>query len=112
MRRRDFAIDQKIGATIRVHRLKLGLSQIELGAALGVTFQQVQKYEKGTNSVASTRIGDLCRVLEITPNDLFRVSAALDVEVVHVSPGDIKTVLRLRRTSPSVRRALDALLAT
>jgi hypothetical protein len=43
-----------------------------------VTFQQIQKYERGTNAVASTRISDLCRALEMTPNDLFGVSSKMD----------------------------------
>jgi DNA-binding Xre family transcriptional regulator len=51
------------------------MSQTELGKSLGVTFQQIQKYEKGTNAIASTRIPDLCRALKITPNDLFGVSS-------------------------------------
>jgi DNA-binding Xre family transcriptional regulator len=74
-RRRNWLIDKKIGSVIRLRRVKLGLSQTELGHALGVTFQQIQKYERGTNAVASTRIPDLCRALEITPNDLFGVSS-------------------------------------
>ena len=47
-----------------MRRVKLGLSQTDLGKALGVTFQQIQKYEHGTNAAASTRIADLCRALE------------------------------------------------
>ena len=62
-RRRDHLIDKKIGSVIRMQRVKLGLSQTDLGNALGVTFQQIQKYENGTNAVASTRISDLCRAL-------------------------------------------------
>jgi len=62
---------------------KLGLSQSDLGNALRVSFQQIQKYENGTNSVASTRISDLCRALEMTPNDLFGVSSKMDSDVSH-----------------------------
>jgi transcriptional regulator with XRE-family HTH domain len=43
-----------------MRRVKLGLSQTDLGNALGVTFQQIQKYENGRNAVASSRISDLC----------------------------------------------------
>ena len=59
VRRRDWLIDKKIGSVIRMRRLKLGLSQSDLGNALRVSFQQIQKYENGTN--ASTRISDLRR---------------------------------------------------
>ena len=58
-RRRDHLIDKKIGSVIRMQRVKVGMSQGELGKGLGVTFQQIQKYENGTNAVASTRIPDL-----------------------------------------------------
>ena len=84
-RRRDFLIDTKIGSVIRMRRVKLGLSQTDLGNALGVTFQQIQKYERGTNAVASTRIPDLCRALEITPNDLFGVSPKMDGDLSKLS---------------------------
>jgi transcriptional regulator with XRE-family HTH domain len=64
-------VDKKFGNAIRLARIKHKLSQAQLGAALGVTFQQIQKYEKGANAVASTRIPDLCRVLKTNPDDLF-----------------------------------------
>jgi transcriptional regulator with XRE-family HTH domain len=70
-----------------MQRVKLGMSQTELGDALGVTFQQIQKYELGKNAVASTRIADLCRALEMTPNDLFGVSS----KVLHRLPTGIDT---------------------
>jgi transcriptional regulator with XRE-family HTH domain len=110
MRRRDRLIDKRIGTAIRLQRMKLGLSQTQLGKLLGVTFQQVQKYEQGTNSVASTRIGDLCHALNVSPNELFGVGATLDSEAMRLSPADIRTVLRLRSVSAPVRRAFDALL--
>lgn len=60
-RSRDSVIDKKFGSVVRLRRVKLRMSQSELGAALGVTFQQIQKYEQGKNAIASTRIPDLCR---------------------------------------------------
>jgi len=63
-RRRDLQVDKKIGSVIRMQRVKLKMSQSELGEALGVTFQQIQKYEHGRNAVASTHIVDLCPALE------------------------------------------------
>ena len=73
-RNRDRLIDKKIGSVIRMQRVKLRVSQSDLGNSLGVTFQQIQKYENGGNAVASTRIPALCQTLEISPNDLFGVS--------------------------------------
>jgi transcriptional regulator with XRE-family HTH domain len=57
------------------------MGQTELGAALGVTFQQIQQYEHGRNAVASTRIAELCLALQITPNALFGVSSKIDGDV-------------------------------
>jgi len=63
--------DKKFGTAIRLARKKHKLTQTQLGEALGVTFQQIQKYETGVNAVASTRIPELCRVLKTSPDDLF-----------------------------------------
>jgi transcriptional regulator with XRE-family HTH domain len=79
-RRHDRLIDKKIGTVIRMRRVKFGLSQSKLGEALGVSFQQIQKYEKGRNAVASTIIPEICRTLDISPNELFGVSASNDDE--------------------------------
>ena len=110
VRRRDWLIDKKIGSVIRMRRLKLGLTQADLGNALGVTFQQIQKYENGTNSVASTRISDLCRALEMTPNDLFDVSSKMDGDVSKLSSYTMKIALKLEDASPAMRQAIDAVL--
>jgi DNA-binding Xre family transcriptional regulator len=64
-------VDEEVGARVRQFRLRRGLSQAMLADGLGVTFQQVQKYEKGTNAIATARLPMLCDVLGITPNDLY-----------------------------------------
>jgi transcriptional regulator with XRE-family HTH domain len=109
-RRRDLLVDKKIGSVIRMQRVKLKMSQTELGDALGVSFQQIQKYERGTNAVASTRIADLCQALELTPNDLFGVSSKIDGEVSKLSSWTMKLALRLQEASPALRQAIDAML--
>jgi transcriptional regulator with XRE-family HTH domain len=68
---RDKKIDRLIGQAMRSHRSKQGLSQTALGELLGVTFQQIQKYERGINSVAAARIPDLCNALGISADELF-----------------------------------------
>lgn len=57
--------DVKVGRLLRERRLELGISQERLGALLGVTYQQVQKYERGTNRIGSSRLQDLCRILGV-----------------------------------------------
>lgn len=58
-------VDKHIGGRIRMRRLQLGISQEKLGEALGLTFQQVQKYEKGTNRVGGSRMAQLARILDV-----------------------------------------------
>ncbi len=66
-------IDIHVGQRVRARRKMLGLSQTQLGHELGVTFQQVQKYERGTNRIGSSR--------------LFRMSNTLDVPVAYFFEG-------------------------
>ena len=58
-------IDVHVGSRIRLRRTLLGLSQERLAEAIGLTFQQVQKYERGANRVGSSRLFDLSRVLDV-----------------------------------------------
>lgn len=58
-------IDEHVGARIRMRRIMLGLSQQKLGEALGLTFQQLQKYERGTNRVGASRLWDLAHLLDV-----------------------------------------------
>ena len=62
---RPSPIDVHVGARIRLRRTLLGMSQERLGEALGLTFQQVQKYERGVNRVGASRLFDLSRVLDV-----------------------------------------------
>jgi len=62
------AVDAHVGGRIRLRRTLLGLTQERLGDALGLTFQQVQKYERGANGVRASRLFDLCRILEVPVN--------------------------------------------
>ncbi len=57
--------DRRIGERLRLRRIALGLSQEKLGEALGVTFQQVQKYEKGANRMGAGRLQQAARVLGV-----------------------------------------------
>ena len=58
-------IDVHVGSRVRTRRLALGISQERLGAALGLTFQQVQKYEKGTNRISASRLQHVSRILQV-----------------------------------------------
>ena len=58
-------VDVHVGKRLRLRRTMLGFSQEKLGEAIGLTFQQVQKYERGTNRIGSSRLFDLSRVLDV-----------------------------------------------
>jgi transcriptional regulator with XRE-family HTH domain len=58
--------DREIGRRVKVRRLDLGISQTTVAEALGLTFQQVQKYEKGTNRISAARLKRLAEILDVS----------------------------------------------
>ena len=64
-------VDVHVGARARLRRVLLGMTQTKLADALGLTFQQVQKYERGTNRISSSRLYDLSRVLDVPIEHFF-----------------------------------------
>ncbi len=67
-------VDKYVGSRVRMRRIMLGMSQEKLGEALGLTFQQVQKYEKGTNRVGASRIQQISEILQVPVSFLFEGS--------------------------------------
>ncbi len=64
-------IDVHVGSRVRLRRTLLGMSQEKLGQAIGLTFQQVQKYERGANRIGASRLYDLSRVLDVPVSFFF-----------------------------------------
>jgi len=64
-------IDKHVGAQVRMRRLTLGLSQTNLADGVGVTFQQVQKYERGANRISASRLQQIANVLQVEPSFFF-----------------------------------------
>jgi len=64
-------VDAYIGARMRERRIALNMSQDELGRALGVSFQQIQKYERGRNRVSAARLFDICKVFNVSLSSMF-----------------------------------------
>jgi transcriptional regulator with XRE-family HTH domain len=58
-------VDKHVGSRVRMRRMMLSMSQEKLGDALGLTFQQVQKYEKGTNRIGASRLQQIAHILEV-----------------------------------------------
>ena len=64
-------IDIHVGSRVRLRRMMLGMSQEKLGDQLGITFQQIQKYEKGTNRIGASRLQHIARVLSVPVSFFF-----------------------------------------
>src|SRR3984885_4261313 len=64
-------IDKHVGSRVRMRRMMLGMSQEKLGDSLGLTFQQVQKYEKGTNRIGASRLQQISQILQVAVSFFF-----------------------------------------
>lgn len=64
-------IDKYVGSRVRMRRIALGMSQTQLANQVGVTFQQIQKYEKGTNRVSASRLQQFCEALDVPVHFFF-----------------------------------------
>lgn len=71
MKRAPNPVDKHVGSRVRMRRVLMGLSQEKLGEALGLTFQQVQKYEKGTNRIGASRLQEIAKTLQVPPSFFF-----------------------------------------
>jgi transcriptional regulator with XRE-family HTH domain len=77
--RRPNPIDIHVGSRVRFRRMLLGMSQEKLGEKLGLTFQQVQKYEKGINRIGASRLFDLSQVLGVSVQFFYDEAPVADV---------------------------------
>jgi transcriptional regulator with XRE-family HTH domain len=84
--RRPNPIDVHVGNRVRLQRMLIGISQEKLGERLGLTFQQVQKYEKGINRIGASRLFELSRVLGV-PVQFFYDDAPTTGSQQHAAPG-------------------------
>ncbi len=99
-------IDVHIGKRLREARLANGVSQQALGKALGISFQQVQEYEKGSSRIGASRLWDICNVLEFPVGFFF---AGLDEKVRSKKMHTLAPKGGLNRRTVELVRALNAL---
>ena len=120
------AIDNHVGTRVRMRRLMLDLSQTQLADGLGLTFQQVQKYEKGTNRISASRLHQMSHILRVpvpfffegTPGELHLPerpeggpTIANDVSALLSTSDGIALVRAYTRIEhPRIRRAIVALV--
>jgi len=72
------SVDVYVGARLRMRRAMLGMSQSKLGSILGVTFQQIQKYEKGVNRISATRLKQAASVFDVDVDWFYEGGPAVD----------------------------------
>jgi transcriptional regulator with XRE-family HTH domain len=114
------SIDRHVGARVRMRRMALGKTQTELGHALGITFQQVQKYEKGANRISASRLQLIAETLQVKVPFFFEelkggspnVSDAPDFVAAFVSSADGLALAKafVKISDIHVRRAIVALV--
>jgi transcriptional regulator with XRE-family HTH domain len=97
-------VDVHVGGRVRLRRTLLGMSQERLGEAIGLTFQQVQKYERGANRIGASRLWDLSRVLDCPVSFFFE---EMDAETANASPRNLSLEsrdLEPRESDPMTKR--------
>ena len=119
-------IDKHVGNRMRMRRMMLGMSQEKLGDAFGITFQQVQKYEKGTNRISASRLQHAAHILQVPVPFFFegapavpgspRVEGALPSpayvsDFLATSDGLALTKAFMRIKEPKLRRRIVKLVA-
>jgi transcriptional regulator with XRE-family HTH domain len=108
--------DQMVGQRVRVRRKELGFSQQKLGDAIGVTFQQIQKYENGVNRIGAGRLSEISKVLQVKIDYFFSGVAEPDADLT-LAPLRQQGALELLQTyaridSPMLRKAVVELART
>ena len=102
-------VDAYVGARVRMRRIMLGLSQEKLGDALGLTFQQVQKYEKGANRIGASRLVAIAATLKATPAFFFEGCPGTETNAVTNGASEVTEFFSLPYASELARyyAALD-----
>jgi transcriptional regulator with XRE-family HTH domain len=80
MKKSTGSIDKEIGSRVRMRRISIGMSQEKLGDMLGLTFQQVQKYEKGANRISVGRLVDIAKILGVDIHFFFNGIKSIKAE--------------------------------
>jgi transcriptional regulator with XRE-family HTH domain len=108
-------VDVAVGARIRIIRKGKGMSQGTLAQSLGLTFQQVQKYERGSNRVSASKLVEIARTLEVSPSELlgeFDTASQPAIDWATYTPEVVKLVENFKHIrSPRLRRAALKLVA-
>ncbi len=112
------SVDVSVGKRVRLRRVQVDVSQADLAKAVGVSFQQIQKYEKGTNRISCSRLSEIAKVLRVpiiyffsgTPSKEKESSLLDQLETEHVKEGAQLLEAYFQIKNPKVRRNAISLL--
>ena len=110
IRGRHSAFDIALGQRLRQLQIKRNMTQQKFADAMGVSYQQIQKYESGVNAIASSHIERLCETLDITPDQLFAINSAESRHIAGLSNYAIRMAQKLDNLNTDQRRAIAMLL--
>jgi transcriptional regulator with XRE-family HTH domain len=105
-------VDIYVGSKVKSRRLLLGLSQSELAKAIGLTFQQVQKYENGTNRISVSRLVDICKVLKVQMDYFLEGAMSVGKSSLKVQKGFADTKQETLEPEPLAKRDVLELVRT
>jgi len=103
MQRRATDMDKQVGKRVRVRRLELGMSQSKLAGQLGLSFQQLQKYESGANRIGAARLKRLSELLDVPLTYFFgeakeKFTAALEMDATRASVRLVRAFSKVKRS--------------
>ena len=104
-------VDIHVGSRVRQRRTLLGFSQEKLGDALGLTFQQVQKYERGANRVGASRLHEISRILDVPVSYFYDEMSATTASARSVSRGAAEKAAPFRHDPMAKRETLELVRA-
>ncbi|MCZ6771692.1 MAG: helix-turn-helix transcriptional regulator [Proteobacteria bacterium] len=110
-RGRANSIDVHVGGRVRMRRTLLGLNQTTLGEALGISFQQVQKNERGTNRIGASRLYEISKILDVPVSYFFEELTEESAAVTPIALSPVNIVEERRREPMQKRETLELVRA-
>lgn len=108
-------VDLYVGRRIKLLRKQSHITQKNLADRLGITFQQIQKYEKGLNRLPASRMLSICMALNITPNDLFRDLLSKEYPIkdpVDYTSQEMELIETVRQLTPPLKNQVRQIVGT
>lgn len=109
--RQTDAYDEALGQRVRAARKLHGITQTQLGQALNISFQQIQKYENGSNRISCNTLKNISRALGVPMMDLLGETGAPQTDALRVDPGVLHIARKLHELPAAGRKVIDSLIS-